>query len=239
MWIDLLREKKDKAFLETGADEVLALLKQVDPKSIDAPPAAALQAEIEKGQREAAEAEAALQKQLAQARAAARSDPSTISGSGAPASETKPASDVSAMAGSPDDKQPRQGMSASELEQKFGRCFEPKSDAMVGGAMGGKVWALKDLGKCRELFKDFVGRSVLVFDGKVDSIRPNAELAPKKLKLVDGKLVPADEKDLQPPAPTPQAAPQASAPSYVAPQPIAPPEPGAVPATSLPISTQP
>ncbi len=200
-WSALVKASAFSAAEEPGADEVLALLARVPADSSDAPFAAELKTEIDKGRKEAADRRAdatkeqeAMEKARQAALAAMASSPVVPAASADSAPSAAPAADAQAApdAGEKDDGQPKRGMDASTFKSKFARCFEYKNDAMVGGTGGGQVWGLKDLSICRQLHSNFTANSVLLWDGKVD-IRSTAELAPKKYKLVDGKLVPEEE----------------------------------------------
>ncbi|HEY3449850.1 MAG TPA: hypothetical protein VGK67_26085 [Myxococcales bacterium] len=211
MWIDLLREKRSKAYVAPEAEEVIELLRLVDAKSLDATSAQTLLEEIQGGRAKARAEEAELQEKIETAKRAGQADPSQLVFHTLPSDGGGVAS--AAAGGRPDagPKEPTVGMSQSEFASLFGRCFEFRNDAVVGGVAGGQVWGLRDSMGCRQDFPSFVANSVLVVDGRVGAIRSSAELAPVKYKMVDGKLVPMtgeDEKAGLPPAPAPQAAPE-------------------------------
>ncbi|MGC4113478.1 MAG: hypothetical protein QM765_02170 [Myxococcales bacterium] len=209
MWIELLREKRNKAFLAPEAQEIMDLLRAVDAKSLDATSAQTLLDEIQTGRAAAKMEEADLQAKIEQAKKAGQADPSGIVFHTVPhdAGTDEPV----AVANGPDagPKEPAVGMAQRDFTNWFGRCFEYKNDAVVGGVSGGQVWGLRDLMGCRQDFPSFVSNSVLLVEGRVGAIRSNAELAPTKYKMVDGKLVPMTEEDEKAgvkPAPAPAAA---------------------------------
>jgi hypothetical protein len=203
-WTGLLREKLDGAAADPRAEEVLALLSQVDPRSSDAQFAGELKREIETSRAQAIES-ARQQEQIVEQAQAALAAPAVFDSdreAAAPAepAAAEPAPDAGVDAGT-ENAEPTEGMDDAEFRTRFARCFEYKHDSLVGGVAGGKVWGMKDLGICRDLHPGLVGKSVLLFESKVASIRPSAELAPKSYVVVDGKLVPAEEaKKLAPPA---------------------------------------
>ena len=199
-WSALVRDRLDEAATDPQADEVLALLGRVDPKSIDAQYASELKAEIEKSRAEAKAQAEARAKSLEAAEAALRpvvansprdEEPSPPEPATEPAAQAAEAPD----AGEADKGQPVEGMPASDFKTKFSRCFEYRNDSLVNGLAGGQVWGLKDLSICRDLHPTFVSNSVLLYEDKLSAIRPNEELAPKQYLLVDGKLVPFEEAE--------------------------------------------
>ncbi len=191
-WTELLKDKGiEAAYRDPGSEEVLQLLGRVDPASADRPYAGQLRAEIEAGRREALDQLSAQEKREQERReAAARAAsamavrPAELTAGAANASSAQEASDAGAAG-----DQPRVGMEADHFKRDFARCFEYKHPAIVQGRSGGEIWGLKDLMICRDLHQSFVSSSVLLMDGKVLSIRPTAELAPKQFQVVDGKLV--------------------------------------------------
>ncbi len=214
-WLDLLKEKRlSEAYLAPEVDDILQLLERVDATSLDAKAAQTLKEEIQKGRAEASAGEQATQAELARARQPTPDSPSTTpslpsSDETAPVgAAAEPTPDAGAAQG-----EPAPGMTEREFEERFGRCFEPVRDATIEG-FPAKVWSLVDLSKCRADFPTFQTRSVVVADGKVESIRSNEALAPKKFRVVDGKLVPVD-----PNAPAPKTPP---APGTPAPEPAKP-----------------
>jgi len=200
MWIDLLREQRGKAYVAPEAEQVVELLRAVDPASLDAESAKDLLAEIQKGRAQARAEEEELQRQLERASKAGQADPSEVVFSNAPAGTAGAAGTATAAAaGGPDagPTEPVVGMSQAELTRWYGRCFEYKNDAVGGGVAGGQVWGLKDLLGCRQDFPRFVSNSLLVVEDRVGAIRSTAELAPGKYKMVDGKLVPMTDDELK------------------------------------------
>ncbi|MGI5862114.1 MAG: hypothetical protein ACOX6T_08645 [Myxococcales bacterium] len=199
-WSALVRDQLDEAALAPEADEVLALLGQVDPKSIDAPYASELRAEIEKARAEAKAQAEARAKALEAAEAALRpvvADTPDFEEPSSPEPADEPPAQAAAApdAGQTDKGQPVEDMPASDFRTKFARCFEFKNDSLVNGLAGGQVWGLKDLSICRDLHPTFVSNSVLLYEDKVAAIRPNEELAPKKYVVMDGKLLPLEEAE--------------------------------------------
>jgi len=106
-------------------------------------------------------------------------------------------------------KVPVAGMSQTEFMTRFGSCFEFRNEATVAGQTGGQVFGLRDTMGCRQDFPGFIDNSVLLYEGKVGAVRSNAELAPVKYKVVDGKLVPWTDEDnkVAPPTPAPTPTP--------------------------------
>jgi hypothetical protein len=218
-WTALLREKGlEGAFVDARAQEVVDLLGQVDRKSVDAPYSDQLRGEIEAGRREAGERTAAFERREveirgAAAKAAAAMGTRLLEAAPQPAEPAVPPAEPPPDAGAKDD-QPRQGMEAERFKRDFARCFEFKNPSIVQGRAGGEVWGLKDLIVCRELHRPFDGNAVLLMDGKVVAIRSASELAPKRFKVVDGKLVEAGpETEPKPVAPESRAEPDAGSPN--------------------------
>jgi hypothetical protein len=198
LWLDLLRDKMGKAYSDPGAQEVIGLLERVDPSSMDARVAADLKAEIQKGRAEALASDEAVRQQVAQAQNAVNNPTFTGTGTGyrfAVAAEGDGGTGETGDAGPRGPEQPKIGMSADEFERKFSRCFESRADAAFNGQLGGRIWAMRDLVVCRELYPSLIDSAIVIFEGKVVSILPMAEAAPQKYKLVDGKLVPMSEAD--------------------------------------------
>lgn len=209
LWIDLLREKRGKAYMAPETEQVTELLRAVDPKSLDYTSAQTLLEEIAKGRAEARAAEAALQEELERAKRAGQADPSQLVFQ--PLSTDAGTEPVAAAVDAGAPKEPVAGMAMADFTRLFDRCFEFKNDAVVGGVTSGQVWGLKDLLGCRQEFPRFVSNSVLISEGKVGAIRSNAELTPVKYKMVDGKLVPVTGEDEKAaPAPAPAPAPRAT-----------------------------
>ena len=216
MWLDLLKEKRSKAYVCPEAEQVLTLLQAVDPKSLDGASAANLLQEIQKGRAEGLAGQAELEASLETARRASRPDPSSvvIPTTAKNVDAPKPsAADATAAPATP-----TIGMTAADFNAKFGNCFEFRNDASLGGTPGGQVYVLKDLLGCRHDHPAFTSQAVVLFNGKVESIRALADVAPVKYKVVDGKLVPMTEEDIKkaaapPPPPAPAPAPEPAAPT--------------------------
>ncbi len=214
-WTVILKEKGfEGAFVDGRAQEVLDLLQQVDRRSMDAPYAEKLRGEIEAGRREAAERTLAFERREAELREAAAKASAAmgtrllqvVPQSAAPLSP----SDQTTPDGGAKDDQPGVGMEAERFKRDFARCFEYKNPSIVQGRAGGEVWGLKDLTICRELHPSFGDKAVLLMDGKLITIRSASELAPKRFKLVEGKLFEAGpETSPEARAPEPSAQPDA------------------------------
>lgn len=206
-WLDLLKEKRlSEAYLAPEVDDVLQLLERVDPASLDGKAAQALKEELQKGRAEASAAEQATEAEIARALQPTPPPPSTgpspsTPPAAQPAAPAEPAPDAGATLG-----EPTPGMTEREFEERFGRCFEPVRDATIEG-IPAKVWSLVDLSKCRANFPSFQSRSVVIANGKVESIRSNEALAPKRFRVVEGKLVPIDPNEPAPPPGTPTPVP--------------------------------
>jgi len=252
LWLDLLRDKMGKAYGDPGAQEVLDLLDRVDPSSMDARVAADLKAEIQKGRADSRESDESLRQQVERAQQAATSPTFVSSGGGYHYAVSEGDAGEGAQGdGGTSDERPTVGMSAGDFDQKFSRCFEYKTDAAVGGQLGGKTYGLRDLSVCRELYGDLQDKGVVIFDGKVAMIEPLSAFTHQKFKLVNGKLVPMDEAEEKaaaqpapapaPTAPVPGVPPiQTTGPGASRAQPIAPAaDPSANPKTTLPITSQP
>jgi hypothetical protein len=261
LWLDLLRDKMGKAYTDPGADEVLALLARVDPNSMDAKVASDLKDEIEKGRREGLASDEEGRKQVEAARTALQNPMFVASGPAVYFTSDGGLVRATSDTGPSGPEMPALGMTADDFARKFGRCFEERGETLVNGAQGGRIFALRDLALCRQSYPEFLTRGVVLFSGTIANVAPLADLAPKKFKLVNGKLVPMTDKEAeefekqqkqkdQPPPPTPTptapvplppATPQGTPPPEVAvPQQVAPQaDPGANPSSDLPVSNQP
>ncbi|MBI5547063.1 MAG: hypothetical protein HY901_24550 [Deltaproteobacteria bacterium] len=240
LWLEVLRERMDKASVDPRADTVLALLSRVESNSLDAEVAAKLKVEIEQERAESKASQEALERQLEVARAVSRP---ALEGGSAGAGGHDAGAGAAGAPGAADAgiaEQPGAGMSEQEFVSRFGRCFEPTTEVFVGGRAGGRSWELQDLSKCREQFSGFIGKAVVVIGGKVESVRPASEMLPRRFRVVDGKLVPVDEKT-EPKAAKVAAteAPAPQAPAQPGTLTVVPATPNAVPATTLPVTSQP
>lgn len=237
-WLDLLKERMDKAYADPRADQVVLLLTAVDAKSMDYESAQALLKDIQKGRAEAAADKARLERELETARAATQPSPTK---------DFVPAGDAGSgategPAAAEEAKAPKAGMSEADFLSRFGDCFEARNEATVGGQLGGTAYGLKDLMKCREQLPGFQTKVVLVLSGKVDAVANADEVTKTKYKVVDGKLVPATEADLKPKPPPPAPAPEPAPEGPPTPGPevkVVPGSPNAVPSTTLPVTNQP
>jgi hypothetical protein len=204
LWSTLVRERLDQAAADPRVERVLELLSSVPANSRDAAFAAQLKKEIEQARREHLEDLAKKEAAVAKAREAIQAAQQAAAASLAAPVEPPAAEEESrADAGLP--LQPTEGMDAALLKGELGRCFERKNDALVAGMPGGEIWGLKDVPACRDRHPDFLQQGLLVFDGKV-SVRPAKELAPRRFRLENGKLV-LDEGARAPAAPPPAAPP--------------------------------
>ena len=190
-------QKLDDAYGDPSIDEVVALLRKVDRRSIDAAAADALLAAIEDGRARLAKARGAseaAQKAATQiGKTGSNIDPSTILAAGRDA-------------GPPQDLY-GPGASISEINGSSGGCLvagEPFHENVTNVA--GTVYHLSSSSACTDRLAGFVGQATLVVDGKVYRRLPESTIAHPP----------------PPPAPAPAAAPAPRA----APAPQAASEPG-------------
>ena len=194
-WTELLRARsgdEDAAAADPGADEVIALLAQVDATSSDTGYAAELKAKIETARAAVKSREQASAKMVAQA----GTTPAFV-GSSVPYVPRSPpvAAPVAAVADQkpPEAKEPKVGMSEADFTSKFSRCFDA-GDEIPYPEGPGHVHTLKDLSLCRELYPTFQSNSVLTLGGKVHNIGPTAQMKPQRYKIVNGQQIPYDEE---------------------------------------------
>jgi hypothetical protein len=197
-WIDLYKAKHGQAYTDPSVEAILALLSKVDSQSIDKDRALQLQKEIESGQSQAKEQQRQKEEQARAVQALTHNLVSTVQKSEPKGVEEPLVEESSSATNQTKEANSQQlslGMEKNQFERDFSRCFEYKHPSLVGGRTGGEVWGLKDLSICRELHEGFVQDSVLIMDSKVVAIRPSEELAPKTFVVVDGQLVPSDERE--------------------------------------------
>lgn len=155
----LYASQLDDAYGDAKMDPIVAELKQVDPRSVDAQPAAALLDNIERGR-------AALAKERAERQKLA-AVPQAIQ---APAASIDPARVLAAAepdAGAPADPYGA-GADVSAINAQTGGCissFEPFNEQGTGVA--GTVYRVVDSDTCKGKLPGFVGQAVLVVNGKI------------------------------------------------------------------------
>ena len=202
--IEIRKDRVEDAYFDPRIEEVLALLAQVDPKSVDADAARELKAEIDQARAEKARHDQEEAKLIEQVRAS----PSVGSTASLPA--PSPAAEPEAAAGPTDagpPKDPVNGMSASDFKRLFSDCYDFVRPAMGPTGNTGETWALKDMGVCRDRHPGSVGHYVILLDNKVSGMPTMEQAAPTKFKLVNGQLVPAGaEPPAAPPPPAPAPA---------------------------------
>ena len=149
----------DDAYGDARMDEVVAMLRKVDPHSIDAPQAEGLLGTIERGRqalaKERAEREKATQGLQAATVPTTSIDPSAILAANEP------------DAGPPEDPF-APGAPVAELNKQSGGCLvdnEPFNEQGTG--MSGTVYRVAPSDTCRSKLPGLVGQVVLVVNGKI------------------------------------------------------------------------
>jgi hypothetical protein len=223
--IEIRKDRGVDAYFDPRIEDVLALLSQVDPKSIDAPAAKQLAAEIDNARAEKAKHDSDQAKLIEQARAT----PTVPLSSPGVATATTLAPKV--QDGGPVDagppKDPVAGMTDSDFRNLFSDCYQYVRPSLSPTGAPGETWGLKDIATCRDRHPGSVDHVVILRDGKVIGIVPAQEAAPKEFKLVDGRLVPVTTETPKPP-PAPTSPPQPAKnelDTTPAPEPPAPPPP--------------
>jgi hypothetical protein len=191
----LYTQKLDDAYGDPRIDEVVALLRKVDRRSIDALAAEALLATVEDGRARFAKARTAseaAQKAAQLAGAGPSIDPSSILAAGRDAG---PPADLYGP-----------GASITEINASSGGCLvagEPFHENVTNVA--GTVYRLSGSSACADRLAGFAGQVTLVVDGKVYR------------RLPESMVVKPPPPPAPPPAPAP--APRAAPPTQAAAEP--------------------
>jgi len=172
--------------------QVLELLAQVAPDSLDAEAAKALREKVE------GELKAQAEERTRRAR--------LVEGAGRPAAPTpepaaaplEAAAAPLAEAAAPEARPPSSltaGTSLAEFQKTKGECFEAKAPARIAGEGGksieGQAWGLKESEACKKAHPDEVGRMVLFADGKLLDVRQASEAKEKGVtRRIEGELRP-------------------------------------------------
>jgi hypothetical protein len=160
LYQQLYATQLDDAYGDPQMDEVVALLKKVDSRSLDAQPATTLLGTIERG-REALAADRARREKMA---AAAGATVTTPSGNIDP---------VAFLAANQHDAGPAQdpygpGATVSEINAATGGClsgYEPFTEK--GTSTSGIVYRVVPTSACADKLPGYVGQAVLVINGRV------------------------------------------------------------------------
>jgi hypothetical protein len=215
LYQQLYATQLDDAYGDPGMDEVVALLRKVNPRSIDAQPAEALLGTIQRGREALAKERAEREKMAAAATQSAAPminiDPSRF----LPPEEPD---------GGPPQDPFGAGASVAELNKQSGGCLvdnEPFSEQGTG--VGGTVYRVAPSDTCRSRLPGLVGQVVLVVNGKI--YRRTADPRPPPPPATDAGPAPAAR-----PAAAPRPAQRADAgePQYYFTAPGQP-QPGATP----------
>ena len=213
LYQQLYAAQLDDAYGDPQMDEVAALLRKVDSRSIDAPAAQTMLNAIQHGKETLAQQRAEREKL-----AAAVKPPEPIVNLDAEKILAASAPD----AGPPPDPYGA-GASIAEINAKSGGCLtENEPFAERGTNVAGIVYRLADSQTCRERLPGFAGQAVLVIGGKIyrriPDPRPPAAAAPDAGAPASAPVAKA------PPRPPPDAGePQYQITIPGAPQPGAPP----------------
>jgi len=195
----LVLNQGDAAYSDPQMGQVETLLKQVPQDSPDSPAAQELLAKI------AAE-RTRIEEEAAAAAAVQAEPPEPVF------DEEDEEEEAAEAAAEPPDagySQPAVGMTLSEFQQKFSRCFQTGPQVMLSGVGMRDSWVMKDIANCRDSHPDFVGAMVLFDAGKVSGF---ARQSAGTLRLPDGGI-PSGQR---PPEPSPQVRPEAQQPGQPA-----------------------
>lgn len=149
----------DDAYGDPKMDEVVALLRKVDPRSVDAEGAQRLLGTIQRGK-----------EQLAKERAEREKATAGLQGATVPSSNIDPSKFIAASepdAGPPEDPF-APGAPVSELNKQFGGCLvdnEPFNEQGTG--VTGTVYRVAPSDACRSKLPGLGGQVVLVSNGKI------------------------------------------------------------------------
>lgn len=166
----LYASQLDDAYGDPQMDEVVVLLKKVDPRSSDAEAARAMLHAIDHGRQELASSRAAREKMGATAAASAQTAPSNIDPSRVLASSGQ-------AAGPQDPYGP--GSLVAEINTASGGClaeFEPFKEQQTG--VSGSLYRLTKSPGCLDKLPGFAGQAVLVVNGRIYRRMPDFAGAP-------------------------------------------------------------
>jgi hypothetical protein len=182
--------KLDDAYGDPQMAQVMKLLHEVDPKSLDAPEAAELIARIERGQTDFQSRQAAVAREEQTVRR-----PVLWQGSGASTVPDLPKPPVVPTAATG----PTLGMSRDEFLARFASCFLLKG-LYQSGARQGEAYGVKP-GECATRYPALADSVVVLLDNHVSSLVPLSEV---KTVVVDaGAPASAEAPRAPPPAPPP------------------------------------
>lgn len=184
----------DDAYLDPQMTQVEALLKSVPADSTDSGAAKELLAKIstERARVTAEKAEAA--------RPEAPYNPVFEEDEEEPAEEAAVEQHAVDAGGEP---QPAVGLTVSEFESKFSRCFEAGPEIMLSGVGMRNTYQLKNIASCRDRHPDFASLVLLVEAGRIGGF---AQLSALQRGTPQGSEAPPTEaqpQPAQPPAPPP------------------------------------
>jgi hypothetical protein len=162
MYQQLYATELDDAYGDPKMDEVVGLLKRVDPRSSDAESATSLLGTIQRGRTELAKQRAERERMGAAAAASAASaitnlDPEKILAAGAADAGQRPPQDPYGA-----------GAAVAEINAQTGGCLtehEPFNEQ--GTKVDGAVYRLARGPGCADKLPGFVGQAVLVVNGKI------------------------------------------------------------------------
>ena len=182
----------DDAYGDPRMDEVVALLRKVDGRSIDAERAQTMLGTIERGR-------AALAKQRAEREKMAAAAAASAATSGPQIDPVKILAESAPKAGSIRDPY-GPGASVAEINTATGGCLVPNEPFQEqGSGMQGTVYRLARSPGCIERLPGFDGQALLVMNDKV--YRRMADFPPAQATVSDAGPPPG------PPAPAPRAPP--------------------------------
>ncbi len=221
MYQQLYASELDDAYGDPKMDEVVALLRKVDPRSGDASAAQTLLGTIQRGREELAKERADRERMAAAAARSVTTAPTTFdTGKAVYASEPD--------AGPPEDPF-APGAPVAELNKQSGGCLvdnEPFTEQGTG--VGGTVYRVAPSETCRSKLPGLVGQVVLVVNGKI--YRRTADPRPPPPPAAATPDAGAPAKTAAKPAPAQPA--DAGEPQYYLYVPGNPLPPGASPATA-------
>jgi hypothetical protein len=162
----LYTAKLDDAYGDPQMAEVLRLLAQVDPKSLDAQGAEELRVRVERGQADFQSRMTAVAREEQTAKR-----PAQWQGSGASfVASAAPKAAVAAVATTG----PSLGMTRDEFLAKYASCFSLKG-LFQSGARQGEAYSVKE-GDCTARYPAMAGAVVVLLDNKVSSLVPMSDV---------------------------------------------------------------
>lgn len=167
----------DDAFLDPQMAEIEAMLTRVPEKSLDYQNAQELLTRIREGR-------SRMEAALAEREKAGQFPPMTFGRAEPPATTggSQPAGSADAPdAGAP--TAPVRGMPVAELQSLFGACLEPGPTIDVGGRGERQTFQLRASPQCPQRLPTVVGHLVLMEEGKVLGLLPQAQV---KQEVLDG-----------------------------------------------------